>query len=314
MPLTQAEIDAFLDAAIQCNLIQSTRRLIFTLCTEKREQRSRYYADILYNLGGTSTLIKYEEIFFLLTAQHVIDKHYTAPQNESPFFTNALANSAWDEISKLLYPLRGWKIGSLIKCDNPWVDEDDIVLVELGQPMPGGYPENFLDLDSSDSVSIVTAEDFYEGMVLLAAGYPIDENLIEQSDDGIHDHKTNLKRTTFPGFCVIENGHPYIEFQKKHSHQVMNGISGGMVTNLQPAPDEVAWAGMIQKAGNGSLRFYPAHLILPAILNYRASQNYVIDPAVHLTNPEYHATPEALEGRREFNAMVKELTQRRKIN
>ena len=307
MKFTLEQVEGFIDEAVKDDLIQSSRRLIFTHCNEGIERRRFYFADTLYNFGGTGVLIKFEEKFFLLTAQHVIDAHYTSPQNESPFFTNALVRSQWDGLHKLLYPIRGWKIGSLINSDIPWIDDGDVALIELGQPIPGGYPECYIDLDSSEGVNVIREGEFYEGWILLASGYPIDENLVEWSDDGKHDYKTNLRRSTFPGFCVFNGGKPYVEFKLEHSHADMNGVSGGVVTNVPSPGDQIGWAGMIQKAGNGNLWFYPAYLLYPAIMRYRESPSYVIDPAANLVSVEYQSTPEAIQRRKEYNLWLKNL-------
>lgn len=301
------ELDNLIGAIVKGNFIQSSRRLIFTYCTEEIKERGGYFADVLYNKGGTGVLIKYEEKFFLLTAQHVIDAHYDLPQNESPFFTNALAKGQWDSLSKLLYPIRGWSIGTLINTDIPWIDDEDIVLVEMGQPMPGGFPEHFLDLDTDQGVRIMNKDDFEEGLILLAAGYPIEENLIQPAENGMHDFQTNLSRRTMPGLCVMEGGFPYIRFQKNYRYEEMNGLSGGVVTNVEFEADQARWAGMIQKAGNGFLRFYPSYAILPAILSYRQAESFIIDPAANLVNLDLQSTPEAIKGRKKFNAMLKGL-------
>lgn len=310
MSFTWPELDGFISRAVQGNMIQASRRLIFTHCNEELEQRGFFFADVLYNFGGTGLLIKYEEKFFLLTAQHVIKAHYSEPQNESPFFTNALAKGQWDDLSKLLYPIRGWEIGSLIKSDIPWIDDEDIVLVEMGQPMPGGYPEHFLDFDTQDSVVCLKQDEFQEGLIFLAAGYPIEENHVMPAGEGEHDFATNLHRFTYPGFCTMENGNPYLRFEREYTHEEMNGVSGGVVTNVEPNAEQTRWVGMIQKAGNGTLRFYPAYLILPAILKYREAQTYVIDPAANLVDLEMQATPEAIQARKEFNEMVRQIGER----
>ncbi|PZW54564.1 hypothetical protein F477_01349 [Pseudomonas sp. URIL14HWK12:I3] len=307
MEITLQGLERMIDGAIEGNIIQASRRIIFTYCNEEAKTRGFFFADILYNLGGTGLLVKYEEKFFLLTAQHVINVHYTEPQNESPFFTNALARSQWDDLNKLLYPIRGWKIGSLIESDISWIDDEDIVLIEMGHPMPGGYPEHFLDFDNIESVSHVRKEDFRNGLILLAAGYPIDENHVMPAVGGEHDFVTNLSRRTYPGFCVVEEGNPYIRFERQYTHEEMNGMSGGVVTNVEPVAKDTRWVGMIQKAGNGTLRFYPAYLILPALLRYREAPNYIIDPAANLVKLECQSSPEAIQGRKKYNEILKKM-------
>lgn len=283
------------------------RRLIFTHCSQPIEELGRYHADMVYSKGGTGILIKYQQKFFLLTAQHVLDENYEAAQNESPFFTHLFAKRGWEGIEGMGFPMRGWRIGELITADSPCIDMQDIVLIELSSSL-FRFPDKFIDLDGTNGRIAVAVSDLYDGMLLVASGYPIDENPIEYPYGDDYNCSTVINKHIFHGVCEFEGSAPLLRFFSQITHSEMNGMSGGMVSNLMPKSNQVAWVGMIQKAGNGILRFYPACWIIPAIKNYMQASHYVIDPAVHMANLEIESTPEAIQGRAEYFKMIKVIT------
>lgn len=267
------------------------------------EELGRYHADTVYNFGGTGTLIKYHQKFFLLTAQHVLDAHYEIAQNESPFFTHLFSNRGWTGAEDLGFPMRGWRIGELIKADMPNIDMQDIVLVELASLFR--FPNTFIDLDSPNAPKGVPVRSLYKGMFLVASGYPINENPIEYPYGDDYNCSTVLNKHITYGACDFDGSAPTLRFYKEKTHAMLNGMSGGMVSNLMPKPNQVEWVGMIQKAGNSVLHFYPACWIIPAIRAYTQASHYVIDPAVLMTNLEFDSSPEAVEGRRSFYQRIK---------
>ena len=205
------------------------------------------------------------------------------------------------------FPMRGWRIGELITADSPCIDMQDIVLIELSSSL-FRFPDKFIDLDGTNGRITVAVSDLYDGMLLVASGYPIDENPIEYPYGDDYNCSTVINKHIFHGICEFEGSAPLLRFFSQITHSEMNGMSGGMVSNLMPKANQVAWVGMFQKAGNGILRFYPACWIIPAIKNYMQASHYVIDPAVHMANLEIESTPEAIQGRAEYFKMIKVIT------
>jgi len=270
------------------------------------EELGRYHADTVYNLGGTGILIKYHEKFFLLTAQHVIDAHYKTAQNESPFFTHLYSNQGWTGAEDLGFLMRGWRIGELIKEDMPNIDMQDIVLVELASLFR--FPNTFIDLDSPNTPKGVPVRNLYEGMILVVSGYPIDENQIEYPYGDDYNCSTVLNKHITYGRCDFDGSTPILRFYGEKTHAMLNGMSGGVVSNLMPKANQVEWVGMIQKAGNSIIHFYPASWIIPAIRRYMDASHYIIDPAIMLTNLEIDLSQEAVVGRGEYYQFIKKIT------
>lgn len=308
MRMPKRKMEVYFNKASESSIIQSARRLIFTHCSEAMEETGRYYADLAYNKGGTGILIKFEQKFFILTAQHVIDAHYEKPQNESPFFTHIFSKRGFSEIYDLGFPIRGWRIGELVEEGSEYVEVNDIVLVELGDIYR--FPDHFIDLDSRHAPQGIETSKLYEGMFLVASGYPINDNLIDYPYNDDFNCTTVLKKKIRLGICTKLGKSYCLKFPDGASHDALNGMSGGIVSNVMPKANQTEWVGMIQKGGGGLLHFYPSSWIIPAIKRFRESSYYAIDPAEALSDPHFQATPEVIEGRREFYQDIKSLTLR----
>ncbi|MCX2690107.1 hypothetical protein OO256_06400 [Pseudomonas sp. DCB_CB] len=292
------------------SLIQSPRRLLFTHSDSTIAERGFYYADTVWGWGGTGILIKFEEKFFILTAQHVISEHVPDHnfQNESPFFSHIFSKKFNSSIEEFAFPIRGWKIGQLITNDSPTIDNDDIVLIELGDLFR--FPDRFIDLDAANSPQGLPLQSIFEGMYLIVSGYPAQRNEINYhyENDAPFVHTVNLSKDILLGKCVIENGFPVVKLNKNSTHDELNGMSGGIVTNLQPKPNQTEWVGLIQKAGNGYVHFYPAAWIIPAIRRFKECECYIIDPAAKFSDPHLQGAPEVIAERRRFYKDIQRIT------
>lgn len=298
------------DRMVQGNLIQSPRQLLFTQSNNTIAERGFYYADTVWSWGGTGLLIKFEEKFFILTAQHVIDTH--APdqrfQNESPFFSHVFCKKFNSSIEEFAFPIRGWRIGQLITNDSPTIDNEDLVLIELGDLFL--YPDRFINLDSDHSPQGLPVKSIYEGMYLIVSGFPAQRNEINYhyEEDAPFVHTINLSKNILPGKCVFENDFPVVKLKNDLTHDELNGMSGGIVTNFQPKSNQTEWVGLIQKAGNGYVHFYPAAWIIPAIRRFRESDSYIIDPAAAFSDPHLQGMPEIIAERRGFYKDIQRMT------
>lgn len=280
-------------------VLQSTRRLLFTHCNQSMEELGHYHADMVFSKGGTGILLKYNELFFVLTAQHVLDENYTAAQNESPFFiplksAGGFRGAGLDQIG---FPIRGWRIGEDIAGEVPNIDFEDLVLVELAHPMR--YPSTFLDLDNQYEVARHSAPLDPREDYLAVAGYPNEHNPIEYPFAEVNCVAT-LNRHILLGRYTPAGGVSALQLQAPLSHEEMNGISGGAVSTLAAPNRPSQWAGMVQRADGGVVNFYPASLIVPAITNYLACGYFEIDPTASLSDPIVLASPAAVKARREL--------------
>lgn len=214
-------------------VLQSTRRLLFTHCTKNTEELGHYHADMVFSHGGTGILLKYNELFFIITAQHVLDENYTAAQNESPFFTTLGSTGGYREagLGQLGFPIRGWRIGESIAGEVPNIDFEDIVLVELAHPMQ--YPNTFLDLDDPSEVARHAGPLDPEEGYLAVSGYPNEHNPIEYPFAEVNCVAT-LHRHIYCGRHTPAGGVSALQLHVSLSHEEMNGISGDLFRRLRP--------------------------------------------------------------------------------
>lgn len=293
-------------------MIQSTRRMFFTHCSVPMDSSSGnpYHADIVYSLGGTGLLIKKYNIFFILTAKHVISANYSEQQNESPFYVE-LFNKITPEIISpqnrlytIGFPIRGWNIGELLgHHHSTHVDFDDLLLVELSSVYTS--PDRYVDLDNSRSLKLsLSREDFWPGLYLLASGFPINQNEIipnEGHGPSEYNYAATSNRHTYPGICV-EDGFDGFKMQLTggQSHSETNGMSGGIVTTFSEKANKTKLAGVIQRAGNGYISFCPSYEIFNAIGRFRDASSFSIDPASHLSDINNLITNDGIEARGEI--------------
>lgn len=310
MRVTQKKLNSYHEKAIRSNIIQSARRIIFTHCSEPMSTTGFYHADQVYSGGGSGILIKYQQKFFLLTAKHVLDANYSTQQNESPFFTHVFSKNGWSDISGLLLPMREWKIGELIREDIEGIEMQDISLIELSS-MILDHPDKYIDLDSKNAPKGIAIKNMQNGMQLLASGYPIDKNPIEYGFSDEYNCAATINKHIYTGTCEIKNSTPTLSLINKLSHAELNGISGGAVSNIAQKSNKTEWVGMIQRAGGGLIRFYPASLIIPAIKNYQKANYCTIDPAAEITDLEIENSKIATDARKTLYKQIKSNTARK---
>lgn len=267
-------------------MVSASRRLFFTHCDEPAIERGSWHADQVFG-SGSAILLKYRATFFLLTAKHVITSNTRTPyQNASPFYSISKARRTWDLVQDMLFPARMWEIGNLIQTQRFSVDVTDVCLIELFRPLPLGAPDQYIDLDGKDLKRILPEREFNDGQILIASGFPHERNGFEYENVGEFTHSTNVRRSVRIGVCRVEDGQPTVDLKMTkgtHEHVYMNGMSGGIVTNVKEKANSVSWCGLILAGGGGLIRFCPAAILLPAILNYEKAPYHVIDPAFLLS-------------------------------
>ncbi|WP_139171552.1 hypothetical protein [Modicisalibacter muralis] len=295
-----SDVRPFITLAQASKISRSSRRLFFTHCNETIEQRGHWHADYIYG-AGSSTLIRYNNRFFLLTANHVLKANKVVKadgssnyQNESPFIVISESSGGFEELLSFLFPLKKWNIGELIDNDGLVIDTKDIVLIELAIPAYKYFPDAFINLDSTPPKDIYNTA-YFNGQLLIASGYPIKDNLFTHDDFGEYTHHTNIQRKIITGLCQNADEEPYINLDLteggEYSHQELNGMSGGLILNVHSEESSLSWLGMILTGGNNIIRFCPAKIIYPAIQRYLDAPFEIIDPSV--TNPSLNDSEEA---------------------
>lgn len=288
--MTQLGLEALLQQHRTSNAVKSARRIFFNYLEGSLEECGYFHVDQMHG-SGSSLLIRFREVFFLLTARHVLTNNKTLGfQNESPFWVPVHSRPRWESLLDFMFPRRIWNICELIDLDMPGVDSKDICLIELFPPLPGASPDHFIDLDARSNC-ILREDQFFDGQVLVACGYPFRLNQFSYDDppEGF-THTTTIHRHLVPGLLRIQKSKEmFISFcisPTDITHEHLDGMSGGPVLNVMPNAAETKLAGVSLSGGNNICRFCPSYAIMPAIERYQECSCQVVDPASDLANPK----------------------------
>ncbi|MDQ9171725.1 hypothetical protein Q8A64_15025 [Oxalobacteraceae bacterium R-40] len=143
-------------------------------------------------------------------------------------------------------------------------------------------PDRFIDLDGKDLKRVFKRSNLFEGKILLTSGYPDVKNYFNWEPIGEFTHSTSVQRHITTGICRFDDGGPFISFEGTEGSQMyedLNGMSGGVIFDVQEKAVNTKWCGLAVTAGDEIMRFIPADLVLPAILDYEKTEAEVIDPA-----------------------------------
>lgn len=280
--MTRKKLNKYIEKAATSNVAKSTRRFFFNHLYESIESRGHFHVDQMYG-AGSGVLLKINSEFFVLTAKHVIYNNIKGDfQNESPFWVPVKNRAEWSSLYDFLFPKKIWNIGELISEESENVENSDICLIEVFHPQHFHMPDHFIEITGKDSV--LRNEEFFDGQILLATGYPFERNSFDftpQSDD--ITHTTRIQRHTIPGIYIADGNDGYISFEMTEGeakHKNVNGMSGGAVYNVQPKANQVKLAGIPVTAGNKICRFIPSYIFIDAIINFRDSNYKTVDPIV----------------------------------
>lgn len=282
------DLESLIQNVSESNAAKSARRIFFNSLEESLEDRGYFHVDWMYG-SGSCVLLRFNNTFFLLTAKHVISNAMPIGiQNESPFWVSLQSTSRWESLLDFLYPRRIWNIGELIELDMPGIDPEDICLIELFPPLPGTFPEHFIDVDT-EFTSFLREDLFSNGLLLVACGYPflLNRFMYDNPPEGF-THTTTVQKQLLTGVLRIQdNGEMLISFclsPTDITHQDLDGMSGGPILNVTPDPAEIKLAGIAVQGGNNICRFYPSFAIYSAIVRYQDCSCQIVDPMSGLTN------------------------------
>jgi len=279
MSMTEEEFDHALNESINSDAVKATRRIFFNHLDESLEERGHFHVDMMYG-AGSGLLIKKNKTFYLLTVSHVL-KNATNFEfsNESPFWMTCASNKFGDKLEDFLMPGQLIHIGESGAYEEKNVDCSDLLLVELFYPFFKNLPDRYVDLDNNPDC-FVDKQDFYDGMVLLAVGFPFEENNFEYYDEPENGftHFTNINRRIVPGLCSLDGGMPHMVRFDGRDFPSLSGASGGVVTNVQTSRDEVKIAGVLVSASAAIVRFIPSYVVVEALSRLSQSKTTKVDP------------------------------------
>lgn len=287
--MPQFDLEALLQQIPESNAAKSARRIFFNYLEEPLAERGHFHVDLMHG-SGSGVLLRFRGIFFLLTARHVLSNSIsTGFQNESPFWVSVHSRPRWRSLLDFMFPRRIWNICELIELDLPRMDPEDICLIELFSPLPGGNPDHFIDVDTQ-SVNLLREDQFFDGQVLVVCGYPFRLNKFSYDDppDGF-THTTTVHKQLVPGLLKFQNDREmFISFcitPGDVTHDYLSGMSGGPIINVMPDATEAKLAGIALSGGNNICRFYPSSAIYSAITRYQDCSCQIVDPLSALHSP-----------------------------
>lgn len=287
--MKKRQLERAAESSQSSNTIKSTRRILFNHLYQTLEERGHFHVDQTFG-SGSGILLRKSGLFYLLTARHVLQNATNFEfTNDSPFWVTSLNRYQVESVYYFLMPARLHFIGDLIAGRGSSIDTSDLVMVELFKPFPKHQPDSFLDFDAKVS-PLLPKEQFFDGQVLFAAGYPFGRNsftFLDEPRDGF-THETPVQRHIVNGHCVREHGEPYMTLlPNAESFEDLSGVSGGIVCNMQPKGNQVRALGMILSGGPRIIRFLPSYLIQEAVDRLNEAKSIIIDSAV-VREPDLH--------------------------
>ena len=285
LPIDADRVHRAIDQAPDSNIAKSVRRIYFIGLNEPATERGYWHTDIMSGMGS-GILIKNGHDYFLLTARHVLKDllNYRDDHgeffNESPFWIDVKHRPRWESLHDFLMPKRIWEIGELI-TEEGLASTSDVVLVELFPPAPAHLPDHFIDI--ADGSLFLKKKLFRSGQFLRMSGYPFILNQYNWTvENPEFTHSTTVQRHNVIG-TFEENDHlGYISFEIMDgdlTHENTNGMSGGIIYNVEEELDDIKFCGMILTASNNKCHFLPSYLLHDAIVNYTTATSITVDPA-----------------------------------
>lgn len=262
-------------------IFHSTRRIFHITIDEECFNHQSQFKDIFFSGYGTGILLKFKNSFFLLTAKHVLKDYLTKrPVNTSPFRIQVDATKGFKSVEDFLYPKKIWDIGQLIQ-ENDFYEYEDIILVELHQPMPAQKVKHYINFNN---IQIMKVDDFRAGLLSIEHGYSIEsnpyyyvpDNKFHPFDANIFSCSTNVKKDFLIG--VLEKESNYFFFKKEKSNiKDTNGMSGSLIICVDKKTIKLLGVHVRGSTDSDKIHFVPMEKISNAILEYEKSPSYIID-------------------------------------
>lgn len=262
------------------NLLLSTRR-IFHITTDYEVDEKDSFKDKYFSSYGSGVLIKIGIKYFLLTAKHVL-KDYLDKElpNTSPFRITCHSSKNFDNTNDFLYPKRIWNIGSIIPETDDY-EVEDVVLVELFQPLPWQRLDHFIELEAE---KVLDLSSYSIGLPVFDSGfsevsnpyYYEGENTTLPFDETRFTSSTVLKRDVILGKLNLEKGLYFFD-KMTYLNTNTNGMSGGLIITIKSGQPQIL--GLHIRGGEKSNRitFIPFCKIQDAILSYQEAPYIAVD-------------------------------------
>lgn len=300
--MKKEELEKIIDSARETFISKSIRRILFTTRDDEKMKKGKFFVSCMSG-KGTVIIIKYKYRFFAITARHVLKDTKNGNGeyfNESPFWFTTQFAKIWESLHDFLMPKKLWKIGELITIDD-FTKLDDIVMIELYHPTQFSFPDYYIDYDINKDI-FLKKEDFFNGKLMMVSGYPFVKNSFDwdvNHPDPEMTHATSIHRHSIPCIFLENDGVGYLSFEcveNEITHDETNGMSGGIIYDLQPNLADTRICGILLTVGNDKGTFIPSYIMKEAIDNFENSTVEIIDPMeLSVRKPETIKDIEAYE-------------------
>lgn len=265
------------------NLLLSSRR-VFHITTDYEVDEKDIFKDLYFSSYGSGVLIKLGVKYFLLTAKHVL-KDYLQGElpNTSPFRITCHSSKNFNNTNDFLYPKKIWDIGSIITETEDY-DIEDVVLVELFQPLPWQKIDHFIDLKE---VKVLELSNYSKDLPVFDSGFSEEsnpyfhegQNNILPFDETKFTTSTKLKRDIILGKLQIDRGGFFFE-KMTYLNKNTNGMSGGLITTIESGEPKILGLHIRGSDKSNRIVFIPFCKIKVAILSYQQA-SYVDTDYLH---------------------------------
>lgn len=264
------------------NLKRATRRIFFI--QQEYSEDPDHFKDEYFGGFGTGILIKYKMNYFLLTTRHTlkhqINKSGERDVNTSPFWVTARGNHDFKVLADFLYPKYFIEIADLID-EHEYYDYQDVILVELFNPMADQKITDFIDLNKIDALEI---SEIKEGMYVADIGFIESfnqifydpDNEVRGFDPTLHTSSTVVNRNEVVGL-IEKNKFVHVLRKFNHLDDNTNGMSGGLIIGVHK--DKYKCIGMHIRGDESSeyINFLPIGEIFKAIKKSDTAERFIID-------------------------------------
>lgn len=126
---------------------------------------------------------------------------------------------------------------------------------------------------------------------MFISGYPFEKNSYDWSiEHPEFTHATTIHRQSYVGTFEEDSSVGFISFEVMDgdvTHENSNGMSGGIVYNVEEKLENIKFCGMVLTAGSNKCHFLPSYLLYNAITNYKQAPYITVDPmADEILSPE----------------------------
>lgn len=272
--MSQTKIEKFF------SLLLSSRR-IFHITTDSEIDEKEVFKDSYFSSYGSGILIKLDIKYFLLTAKHVL-KDYLNEElpNTSPFRVTCHSSKSFDNTNDFLYPKRIWDIGSITPVTDHY-ELEDVVLVELFQPLPWQRVDHFIDLEVEKILALCC---YSTGLPVFDSGFSDasnpyfyeGQNSTLPFDETKFTSSTVHQRDIVSGRLNIDRGIFFFD-KKTYLDKSTNGMSGGLIITIVSGEPQILGLHIRGAEKSNRINFIPLCRIKEAVLLYQQAPSISVD-------------------------------------